>query len=430
MTGSGLDAWIGRQLAASAERLPACVSASGLARPGPRLGQTMRPAPGSILAAPQPEPGPGEPDYFFHWFRDAALAVGGLLALGRLGRLTAGAAAKLADYLGFELGLQRLDGRRLLDGWPPPLLPALAPYLRPAAELAAAHGPAVLAESRVAPDGSLDLLRWGRPQYDGPALRALALLELLDAELLPAPAERGRAARLLRGDLRFCLAHCDRPGFDPWEEERGRHFHPRLVQRAALSRGADWLAAGGEAGLAGPCAAAAEALTGALEAHWSAADGLYRSRLPGPGIDEAKRLDSSVLLAVLHAGPAEGPGNLHDPRVEATVGRLEAFFAAELPVNAGRAPGDGLLLGRYPGDAYLGGGAFLPCCFGLAEYRYRRGERRLGDAVLARLAALLPEPGPLPEQLDRASGAPRSARDLAWSHAAFATAAAARATLG
>ncbi|SMF58694.1 glucoamylase [Tistlia consotensis] len=425
---ASLDAWIERQRVASAERMLACVSATGLERPGPRLGQVMRPAPGSVLAAAEPDPGPGEPDYFFHWLRDGAIVIGALVTLALQGRLPGSAKGRLAESLTFDLSLARRDGRRIAAGtaWPPPLLPTLTPFLRPREEFLAAHGTAVAGEVRFNPDGSLDLLRWGRPQHDGPALRALTTLRMLEGGLLAAADERARAERLLRADLAFCLARHGRPGFDPWEEELGQHFFTRLVQRAAFARGSAWAERRNQSRLAKRLRAAVEALDAALAGHWSEAEGLYRSRLPGPGISESKILDSAVLVAVVHAGPAEGAFGLFDPRVEATVARLEAYFARDFPVNAGRSGTDGLALGRYPGDVYLGGGVFLPCAFALAEYRYRRGESALGDAVLGFLARLLPADGRLPEQLDRASGAPRSAGDLAWSHAALLTAVAAR----
>jgi glucoamylase len=421
MAAPDLERWIERQRRLSAERLLTCVSATGLARPGPRPGQVMRPARGSVLAAAQPVPGPGEPDYFFHWLRDAAIVLDALLVLWRAGRLPATAAGCFADSVRFDLALGRQDGRALArePAWPPALLPELAPYLRPRAELAAAHGSALGAEARFAPDGSLDLLRWGRPQHDGPALRALTTLRLLEAGVLAEPRDRLRAERLLDRDLAFCLARHRVPCFDPWEEEPGHHFFTRLALQEALARGAERASSPRRA--RGWLAAATE-LRDALASHWSEHDGFYRSRLPGPAVDESKALDSATLLAALRAGPPEGDFSVRDPRVAATVGRLEALFAERLPINAGRAPADGLALGRYAGDRYLGGGVFLPCAFALAEYRYRRGELALGDAVLEFLAGFLPESGALPEQLDRATGASRSAADLAWSHAAFVTA--------
>ena len=429
-----LDAWIERRLPVSIARLLAAVSATGLAHQGPRVGQVMVPAPGSVLAAPGA--GPGEQNYFFHWLRDSAVVVRALLVLHRLGSLPAAARARFAEAIAFDGALQRLDGGRAVasEAWPPVLLPHLQGYLRPRGELAAVRRSTLPGEVRFHPDGSLDLMRWSRPQDDGPALRALRTLDMLAGDALPGERDRRRAGRLLAVDLGYCLARLGEPSYDPWEEENGQHFYTRLVQHAALARAASRAAAGGHPRLAKRYAAGADALALALHGFWSPADGFYRSRLPGPGLSPAKSLDSVVLLAVLHAGLSDGPFSVLDPRVEATVDRLQGFFAGYLPVNAGRAPADGVLLGRYAGDTYYDGGAFLPCCFGLAEFHFRRaaaggGRRDLarGDAVLAFARRFLPADGALPEQLDRVTGAPRSAADLSWSHAAFVTAAAARA---
>lgn len=429
-----LDDWIEGQLRASTGRLLAAVSATGLGRPGPRVGQVMVPAPGSVLACAQPRPGPDEPDYFFHWIRDAALVIDALATLHRQGRLPEGAQGRFAESVAFDRRLLRIDGRALVaaEGWPPEVYPQQQPWLRPREEVVRLRGSAVLDDVRYNCDCTPDVVRWSRPQHDGPAKRALTTMKLLDGKALSAPPERRQAELLLATDLRFCLSRHARPSFDPWEEELGFHFYTRLVQHAALRRGAAWAERTGRSRAARALAAAAAEQAEALAAHWSAADGFYGSRLPGPGITPEKNLDSIVLLAVLHAGVADGPFSVLDPKVAATVERLEQFFAGYLPINAGREPADGVLLGRYLGDRYFEGGAFPIACFGLAEFHYRRAaagdrSRARGDAVMAFLRRYLPDSGMLPEQLDRQSGAPRSARDLAWSHAAFVTAADARA---
>lgn len=434
-----LEAWIERQLAVSSERLLASVSATGLSRPGPRVGQVMVPAPGSVLAYAQPQPGPDEPDYFFHWIRDAALIVDALVTLYRQGRLPAAARRRFAESVAFDRRLLRIDGRALVEreGWPPEVYPQQQPWLRPGEEVVRLRGRAVLDDVRYNADGTPDVVRWSRPQHDGPAKRALTTLKLLQCGALEADTERRQAALLLAGDLGYTLSRHARPSYDPWEEELGFHFYTRLLQHAAMRRGAAWAAATGRPRAAGRLAAAAAEQAVALAGHWSAADGLYGSRLPGPGISAEKNLDSIVLLAVLHAGLADGPFSVLDPKVAATVERLEAFFAGYLPINAGREASDGVLLGRYAGDRYFEGGAFPIACFGLAEFHYRRAatgarneaprELARGDAVLGFTRRFLPASGRLPEQLDRVTGAPRSARDLSWSHAALVTAADARA---
>ncbi len=60
--------------------------------------------------------------------------------------------------------------------WRDAVAPEFRQYVRAEADLAAAHGEALLGETRVNPDGTLDISKWPRPQYDGPAMRAIALL--------------------------------------------------------------------------------------------------------------------------------------------------------------------------------------------------------------------------------------------------------------
>ena len=79
-----------------------------------------------------------------------------------------------------------------------------------------------VADTRVNPDGTLDISRWARPQHDGPPLRALALLRWVrtlrsNARGRPQTADGRRAAPALRPRLH--VAHWREPSFDIWEEE-------------------------------------------------------------------------------------------------------------------------------------------------------------------------------------------------------------------
>ena len=92
----------------------------------------------------------------------------------------------------------------------------------------ALHSPAVAADVRYNPDGTPDVVRWSRPQHDGPALRALTTLKMLEDRACTLDKERPRAERLLNADLRFCLSRHALPCYDVWEEELGHHFYTRL----------------------------------------------------------------------------------------------------------------------------------------------------------------------------------------------------------
>ena len=126
-------------------------------------------------------------------------------------------------------------------------LPSFRPYVRPREEMAEIHGEAVLGEARLAADGRLDILQWSRPQNDGPALRALALMRYWRNEslrpLLPLAAMRA----LIEADLDYTVKHWREPCYDIWEEHRRRHYHTQIAQFAALSDGAEWARSLGDA---------------------------------------------------------------------------------------------------------------------------------------------------------------------------------------
>jgi glucoamylase len=145
--------------------------------------------------------------------------------------------------------------------------------------------------------------------------------------------------------------------------------------------------------------------------------------------------------------------------------QLEDLFAEDYAINRGRAGAPAL--GRYRGDVYYSGGAYYFSTLAAAELQYRmagavaaghrmpvtatnRGflERIVGtipsvqgsewttrlhaalcargDAYLETARRFTPADGMLAEQIDQNTGAPNSARHLAWSYAAFISAVAAR----
>ena len=132
------------------------------------------------------------------------------------------------------------------------MAPDFLQYLREDADLASVHGDAVVAETRVNPDGTLDISRWARPQHDGPPLRALALLRWAAGGHLDAPLLAELTA-LIRFDLDFTLRHWREPSYDIWEEESGHHYYTLRVSAAALAEGAAWLQGLGDTAQAQRC---------------------------------------------------------------------------------------------------------------------------------------------------------------------------------
>jgi glucoamylase len=462
---TALDSWIESEARFAAGAMLRAVSATNLIKERPGFGQQVAPQPGSVLASPVPAAYDPDPDYFFHWFRDSAIIIDALRVLDAEGLENQTAVERLREFVEFSRALRALDGRELVRNgrFREKVQPAFLQYVRPDDEIAAAFGAAVLAEARINPDGTLDFTRWARPQNDGPALEVLALSRWRNADVVSDETLRAAILELVIDDLDFIRARVSKRSFDIWEEESGYHYYTQLMQAEALSRGAEWLEEAGDAAVARACRSAADELAPSLDSFWNARHGYYCSRTGVIGGVPEKALDISVILGVLHAGRKEGTHSALDPKAEATLAALEDLFDAEYAINRERPPEHGPAMGRYANDAYFGGNPWYLATLAAAEFYFtlaialrsgaemlttsenERFRRRLttagaaqgnsdfaaaaferGDTFMRTAQACTPASGDLSEQFDRTTGAQTSAKQLAWSYAAFITAAASR----
>ena len=430
------ERWLDREYRYAGTAMLKSISPTDIIKTRPGFAQTIRPRPGAIVASPVLAAYDPDPDYFFHWHRDSAVVIDALRLLFEDNSVGPEALTHLADFVHFNTSLRNLDGRTLAasPSWRANVAGDFIKYLRDDLELAQVHGEAVVAETRVNPDGTLDISKWARPQHDGPPLRALALLRWVRGVSLD-DALRSEIAALIRADLGFTFRHWREPSFDIWEEEQGLHYYTLRVSAAALSEGASWLQELGETTQAQSCRVEGEKILRALDDFWLESEGHYRSRTLPSGARSAKDPDIAVMLAAIHAD--DGKGNAHtvrDPRMRATLARLEALFDATYPINRNRSAGTGPAMGRYAGDLYYSGGAWYVSTLGAAEFCFRaavgaddaRAWVERGDAFLATVRAFTPASGELSEQFDQRSGAQTSAKHLAWSYAALISCVAAR----
>jgi glucoamylase len=435
-----LEQWIDREYAHAATAMLRSISARDIVKVRSGFGQTVTPVAGSIVASPVPASWDPDPDYFFHWFRDSAIVIDAVRLLYEAGHLGVEALTYFGDFVRFSLSLKALDGRTLVESphWRLKVLPDFVQYLR-GDDLLTVSGDAVYADARVNPDGTLDISRWTRPQHDGPPLRALTVSRWLRT-LRTRPQRAGEpvlggtladAERLLRTDLALTAVHWREPSLDIWEEELGHHYYTLRVSAAALNEGAEWLGRAGETQSAEALRAEASAVHETLDRYWLADAGYYRSRIMPPGVASTKLLDFAVLLAAIHAGGDENLHSVRDPRMQATLARLEALFDRLYPINRSRPRERAPAMGRYEGDVYFSGGAYYFSTLGAAQFcfmaagAHARGseERRAwgarGDAYLETVRAFTPPSGDLSEQFDQRTGEQTSAKHLAWSYAAF-----------
>jgi glucoamylase len=422
-----LDGWIEREYRHSAIAMMRSVSPVGIVKNRPGFAQTVRPQKGSIVASPVPGAYDPEPDYFFHWFRDSAVVIDALRLLFEDEALEGDFLTPFAEFVSFSLSLQNLDGRSLsASNWREAIAPDFRQFVRTDADLSAAHGEAILGETRVNPDGTLDISKWPRPQYDGPAMRAIALLRWqvaarFDGELAAA------VDSLLRTDLSFTRRHWREASFDIWEEEKGLHYYTLRAAARALEAGADWFEQQGEGMEAAGCRSEAGTILTQLDEFWREDLQFYKSRILASNAPSMKDLDMSVIFAAIHAGGTATAHSVRDPRMHATLAKLEALFEAEYAINRNRGAGRGPAMGRYAGDVYYSGGAYYFSTLAAAEFCYRaaaqmpamRGLINRGDAFLETVRTYTPPSGDLSEQFDQHTGVQRSAQQLAWSYAAF-----------
>jgi glucoamylase len=416
-----LPTWIARQVRYSTVAMERAMSATQLTRQRDEFGKVIVPAKGSVLASPSIGNWNPEPDYFFHWLRDSAIVtrtVAELLDDAATAQERTRWNRHFEDFIRFSLRLSRLNGAAFVDrcDYRQATRPEFRKFLRPVSEIRALIGGQILGEPRFNPDGSIDVLRWSRPQYDGPALRALACLRYVAAG---GPLTDELAA-LLRLDLDFTARHAGDRCIGPWEEsdEHTHHYYTALVQLGALVHGRAFLDPE-------QAAAAEQKLRAGLDQHWSERHQVYMAMRPARADSADDLVDAAILLAVLDANLLDGAHSIADPRVHQTQNVIENLFARELLINRGR---EAPALGRSRGDRYFGGGAWYPTTLAAAGLCYRRAQRAgrnraaliaRGDAFMTTVHDMTPADGALSEQVDRITGKQTSARHLTWSYAAF-----------
>lgn len=417
---ASLDAWIEHQYHHSAQQMLRGISATDIIKQRPGFGQTVQAHVGSVVASPVLASYDPDPDYFFHWYRDSAVVMDALRILYERGTLGDEALELFEQFVRFSLNLDALDGRTLVahPQWRERVRPDFVKFLRTDADLGQAHGERIRGETRLNADGTLDISGWPRPQHDGIATRALTLMRWLRLPSLKVEIHKA-ATQLLQADLHYTRGHWQEPSYDIWEEDLGLHYYTLCAAAAALGEDR-----------------ATAAIYRILDGYWDESGGFYRSRVLASGAASPKQLDIAVILAAVHTdlpGPRHSP---QDPRMHATLQRLEELFAAQYAINEQRPAGSGPAMGRYAGDVYYSGGAYYFSTLGAAELCYLAACRSpppaaqswlaRGDAFLETVRSFTPPGGDLSEQFDQKTGVQTSARHLTWSYAAFISAASAR----
>lgn len=407
--------------------------------------------PGAVLASPSLIENNFSQDYQFHWTRDAAITMQEVVYLYE--HASSHEKKKLKPYLLNYIQFEKIAQQQIS---------------RPGEE--------TLGQPKYNIDGTIWEGDWGRPQNDGPALRAITIIHI--ARLLMEEGEenvvRNQLLSIIKTDLNYLAAVWQNSSFDLWEEVNDKdHFFTKMVQRKALLAGADLFTHFQQNDVVLFYLKTANQIETSLENHWQPNLG-YFSETIHQQYYKGGGLNSALILAALY-GDIGRPGDrfaLDDERMLSSVYFIRNAFAGLYKINLDfkRQPP---LIGRYPNDIY-DGGAFIygnPWILttnALAEYYYalakiylRQGWIRVtptnvyffrqlncmlnqpelitqkdkpekfdliihammktGDDLLLRVKHLSScyDNGSclhFAEQADRSTGEPRSAKDLTWGY--------------
>jgi glucoamylase len=315
------------------------------------------------------------------------------------------------------------------------------------------------------PDGPVFDEGWCRPQNDGPGLRAISLMLFartagLDSDVVtsllwtgdPTDAHFGGA---IKHDLDWVAGGWATSTCDLWEEVTSNDFFwNRVTMKKALLEGSAFASAMGDATSAESYATAAADLNATLlTGHWDPSDG-------GFVFESANRKKDGAVIVGFNDGFTDLDPAAFAPasyEVASTVRAYNLEFCHEWAINLDDAAAGlpGVLYGRYPGDTYAGGNPWVLSSAALANLFYRAASQvattglpdaqaqeawaetlglpgafpatsaegaalflRAGDGVLLRVRAHVASDGfHLDEQIDRATGLQKSAKDLTWSYA-------------
>jgi glucoamylase len=302
---------------------------------------------------------------------------------------------------------------------------------------------------------------WG-DQSDGPALQSLAVLAAYAQLTDPVKAI---AEALVQRNLDFLLTNnkYQSATINLWEETFGLSFFTHAVHLKFFEVVMATLP--GLPGIMPPgktpndVTNAINWLNNAMQAHWFPNDNFYHSILQASG--RGANLNVDVVMAAIYGSV---PGGITDNKLLSSAAAVRAFYenGDTFPVNSD--VGHGPMIGRYPGDVYVGwNNPWLLCTANFAEFYYRVANEIAADAAKfvidsltgafyqqvgitdqntppATVVDALRAAGDrmmsgvlyhsdhfeLSEQIDRVSGYERSVLDLTWSYAAFLSAARAR----
>ncbi|XHG01109.1 hypothetical protein AWENTII_004511 [Aspergillus wentii] len=395
---------------------------------------------GIVIASPSKN----SPDYFYTWTRDAALTVKTLVETF-IKNEDPILQTKIQEYISSQAYIQTLSN--------------------PSGDLSTGG----LGEPKFHVDKTAFTGSWGRPQRDGPALRASAMIAYANWLI-----EKGQSSTvdsiiwpIVQNDLSYVTEYWNSTTYDLWEEVSGSSFFTTIAQYRALVEGASLAQKLGHS--CPHCDSQAPQVLCFLQSYWT---GSYI--LANFGYDRSGKDANSILGSIHSFDPsADCDDTTFQPcsaRALANHKSVTDSFRSLYDINKGISQGKAIAVGRYSEDVYQGGQPWYLCTLAAAEQLYdalyqwdkigsltitstslaffqdvyrsaKEGEydsssteykgitaaiRTYAEGYISIVKTYTPPNGALAEQFSRTNGSPLSASDLTWSYSSVLTVSAAR----
>lgn len=304
---------------------------------------------GIVIASPSRNN--DEPNYYFDWVRDGAITMMAIVKLYEHEQDTIAKDERLNLILRYARNARKRQSTENRSGQ------------------GDARG---LGEPKWHVDNSPFVDDWGRPQNDGPALRARTLIYFAEVllregnhELVKELYNRAMPAdSVIKVDLEFIARHWQEPSYELWEEVKGLHFSTLVQQRRALLTGAFLADQCKDSDAAVRYRLQAAAIANELRKFWNSdRQHFVQTHKRVDGLDyKESNIDASIIIALLDQD--EHPFvAISDQRVLKTAELLRAEMHKHFAINQiyefdhdGKRMGDAI--GRYIEDRYDGVSVF------------------------------------------------------------------------
>ncbi|TAQ89169.1 hypothetical protein B7494_g2562 [Chlorociboria aeruginascens] len=400
---------------------------------------------GVVIASPSTD----NPDYYYSWTRDSALTFKCLVD-SFINSYNSSLQTEIENYISAQAYIQTVSN--------------------PSGGLSTGG----LGEPKFNADESAFTETWGRPQRDGPALRATALITY--GKWLMSNGYTSTVSTniwpIVQNDLSYVTQYWNETGFDLWEEVNGTSFFTVAVQHRALVEGSAFANSLNES--CSYCDSQAPQVLCLFQSFWDPSEGYILANINDDSNRTAK--DANTLLGSIHTfdPDADCDATTFQPCSDRALANHKVVtdsFRSIYALNSGVPEGTAVSVGRYPEDIYYNGNPWYLCTLAAAEQLYdalyiwnKQGSitvtstslaffqdfsssittgnynsststyatiydavKTYADGYFNIVATYADTNGSLSEQFSSSNGAPLSAYDLTWSFASFLTAAAARA---